>query len=50
MIETEVVPRLDAAALLVNRAETGALPPIIAVAGAVSLVWQALEWAYGMRP
>jgi hypothetical protein len=47
---SEVKPRLDAAALLVDRAETGALPPVCAVAGAVSLVWQALEWAYGVRP
>lgn len=50
MIQIEVVPRLDTAALLVALAETGALPPVLAVAGAVSLVWQALEWAYGVRP
>lgn len=50
MIETEVLPRLRAAALLVDRAETGALPPVVAVAGAVSLVWLAMEWATGKRP
>lgn len=50
MIETEVATRLTAAALLVDAAETGALPPIPAVTGAVLLVWRALEWAYGMRP
>jgi hypothetical protein len=47
---SEVKPRLDAAALLLERAEDGTLPPIPAVAGVVSLVWQALEWAYGVRP
>jgi hypothetical protein len=47
---TEVKARLAAAALLVDRAESGKLPPIVAVSGAVSLVWQAREWAYGVRP
>ncbi len=50
MVAVEVVPRLAAARLLVAHAEAGKLPPPLAVAGAVSLVWQALEWAYGMRP
>lgn len=50
MVATEVMPRLDAARLLVAHAEAGKLPPPIAVAGAFSLVWQALEWSYGVRP
>lgn len=50
MIDTEVLPRLRAAALLVSHAEAGTLPPMEAVAGAVSLVWQAMEWATGKRP
>lgn len=47
---TEVESRLKAAMLLVTAAEEGRLPPIICVAGAVSLVWQAREWASGRRP
>lgn len=47
---SEVESRLKAALLLVTAAETGKLPPIACVAGAVGLTWQALEWAYGMRP
>ena len=46
----EFCDRMIAAVRLVQAAERGAYPPIPAVAGAVSLVWQALEWHYGVRP
>ncbi len=50
MVAAEVVPRLAAARRLIEAAEHGEMDPRPAVAGAFALVWQALEWAYGMRP
>jgi hypothetical protein len=44
----EITSRLKAARLLVEQTEAGKLPPLPAIAGAVLLVWQALEWAYGI--
>lgn len=46
----EITPRLSAARGLIEAAEHGELDPFLAVAGAIFLVRQALEWAYGMRP
>ncbi len=46
----EFCDRILAASVLVRAAEAGTFPPIPSVAGAVSLVWQALEWHYGIRP
>ncbi len=44
--------RLSSALRLVDAAQSGRMrcDPAVLVAGAVSLVWQALEWDRGLRP